>query len=877
MKSPERDLERELRFHWEEHVAALIAAGLTRAAAERRARLELGPESAPEYCRDVRPRRWLDDLARDLRHGLRQWRRRPAFAAAALATLALGIAASTVMSALVGNVLLKPVAFPHPGRLVTLMERTSGPPSATALAEGWGDLWSVAYPNYRDLAAASRTLALGAWHSTGGIVSSPGAPAYVDAAEVTASLLPVLGVAPAAGREFTPAEDRRDAAPVALLATGLARARFGSAAAAVGRALRFNGKLYTIVGVLPPGFDLAGYPTPGAAAIFTPLRQDARPALRDRGMHLLDVAARLRPGLTLAQARRELALLARRLAARYPATNAHRGFQVSPWRPQVGAASTTLWLLFAAAGLVLLLAVSNIAGLLLARTAQRGPELALRAALGAGRGRLARQCLAESLLLGLGGGALGVGLAALGLRPFLALWPGGLPRAAAVGIDARVLALALLLSLGCALLFGLAPAWRARRLAPEAALRGASRALAGGSRRLQRGFAAAQVALALILLVAAATLGQALLRLSAAPLGVTPRHAVTMRVALPAPDLANPARARAAWRALLVRVRALPGVTAAATVDTVPLREGNNTAPYWTGVTPVPARSRPTALATCVSSGYFRAMGIPLLAGRPIDAGDRAATPPVAVIDGVLARHAFGDRSPLGQQIHIGFGRAFTIVGVVQHVRYWGAADDASPVRDQVYYAFRQLPRRFVPRWSELMSLGVRAATPTAPLLPALRRVAAASGAALYEVRTLRQLARASLDQQRFLLLLFALFSAVALVLAAVGVYGVEAQLAAQRMPELGVRAALGATRGDILWLVLRQSLGVAAAGIAAGGAAAWAVSRLVRGAVPGVGAAPPGAVALAALALLTAVAAASLPPARRASRADPLATLRQN
>lgn len=880
MSRREEELKREIRFHLDEQIAAEMAAGVGREEAERRAAWAMGAEDGvKEACREARPGHWLADLGRDLRHGVRLWRRQPWFTAMVLLILGLGIGATTIMVTLVNGVLFQPLAFAQPERLVSVQERTVQTPNATAVAEGWGNLWAVTYPNYEDLAHASRTLELGAWGYDGGIVSEPGPPAYVDADFVTAGLFPMLGVAPMAGRDFLAREDQPGGASVAIVSANLARERFGSAPGAVGRRINFAGRLMTIVGVMPPGFDLQGYTTADAADVYVPLGEAASSALQNRGRHFLEVAGRLRSGVTLAAAQQEAEVIAHRLMAEYPATNTGRDFQIEPWHADVGDARTTLWLLLGAAGLVLILACANVASLLLVRAIAREPEMAMRAALGAGSGRLARQCLAESALFGLGGGAIGIGLAATGLRPLIAIWPGSLPRAGGVALDSRVLVLALVVSLVSSFAIGLAPAWRMRLGQMDEVMRTGQRAL-GRTRRLQKALVAAEVAAALVLLAGAGILGSALLRMSALDLGVNPRGVITGRVALPASVLASAARTRSAWDALLGRVRGVVGVTAAATVDTVPLREGNNTDNYWIAPHRIPESERPTALATCVSADYFRAMGIPLLAGRVIDQRDRVNTQPVAVIDDVLARHAFGDSNPIGRQINIGGdmgNKMLTIVGVVRHVLYWGPAGDAnSPVRDQVYYAFAQLPAEHVARWSELMSVAVRSGGASGEVLARVRRAVEAGGAALYDVQTMDELARGKLAQQRFLWLLFSVFAGLALLLASLGVYGVQAYLTTRRLPELGVRVALGASRAAVFGIVVRQSLGTLLAGIGSGVIATLAMSGLLRHAVAGVGGVHLLTLLAVGLVLGAVSVAASLPPALRASRVDPAVTLRQ-
>ncbi|MGH9416927.1 MAG: ADOP family duplicated permease [Terriglobales bacterium] len=873
----EVDLERELAFHLETDASLRQAGGATAGEARRQARLRLGSvEAAREACRDARGTRWVEDLARDTRQALRLWRRRPGFAAAVVVTLALGIGVSTLMVSLVAGVLLRPLNFAHPAQLVTVQEQTAGPPSAAAVAEGWGRFWAGAYPNYEDLRRASRTLELGAWANNGDLLSGPGPAAYVEADDVSASLFPLLGVAPVAGRGFLPQEDQPGGAPVAMVSAELARGRWGSTQAALGAGITFAGKRWRVVGVMPAGFDVTGIPGADSAQLFLPIGQEAPALLQNRQRHWINMVGRLRPGAGLPAAERELEVIARRLQARYPQSNAERGFAVRPLRPDVGDAGATLWVLLAAAGLVLLLACANVACLLLTHALGRERELEMRRALGASRGRLVRQELTGSLLYGLGGGALGVALARAGLRPFLAWWPGGLPRAGAVTLDGRVLAFAAAAALLGGLLLGLVPAWFGAgvRLGRPLA---AARVHSGWGQRV---LVAAQMALALVLLAGAGLLGRAVVRLSALDLGVNTSNVLTARVMLPATELSNPARAHAAWNEMRRRLRAIPGVTAAAIVDTVPLRQGNDVIPYWTGATKPPDAAQPNALATTVSPQYFQTMGIRRLRGRVIDARDLPSAVPVAVIDDRLAHDAFGQHNPIGQPIHLGLGNdPLTVVGVVQHVRYWGPAGDvASPVQDEVYYALNQLPDRLMPRWSQLMSIAVRTAVPPGGLLPQIQHAVAGPGGgqAMYEVRTMSELARGKLAQQRFLLLLFSIFGGLALLLAALGVYGVQSWLAARRQPELAVRLALGAGRGSVFGMMLRQNLGTLVAGAAAGLAGAVAAARLLGHAVPGVGAGSAVAPAAAAVVLIAAAVAASVPVARRSSRTDPAALLRQ-
>ena len=516
-KQMEEQLDKELSFHLEQHASDLMARGHDPVEARRLARLAFGgQEQVKEECRDARGTRWLEDLLQDLRYALRTLRQRPGFAAVALLTLALGIGATTVMFTVINGVLLKPLHYPDPDRLFTLNEQTKG-----ITDYRWGDLWAYSYPNYLDCKHESRSLDMAAWRYNGGTVSAPGEAEHVDGAEISSELFPVLGVTLSRGRAFLPEEDRPGAAPVAIISYGLWQRHYGGSPAAIGRPLVFEGNSYTVVGIAPPGFRL-----PWEADVFTPIGQNTQTHMQSRDAHPgIDVWARLRPGATLEEAQTELAVIGRRLAEQYPKTNEGRGFVARPLRPElveelVGDARGTLWLLLGAVSLVLLIACVNVASLLLARAVSRERELAMRVALGASRGRLVRQCLTESAMLGLAGGVLGVWLAAMGIRPFVAFWPGSLPRAEEVQLDWHVLLFALAVSLLSGLLFGLAPALRAPARDLEQTLRAGARTVAGSSRRLHSSFVISEIALAVVLLVSAGMLGRTLLRLSSLDPGV---------------------------------------------------------------------------------------------------------------------------------------------------------------------------------------------------------------------------------------------------------------------------------------------------------------------------------------------------------------------
>ncbi|HEU4414197.1 MAG TPA: ABC transporter permease [Candidatus Angelobacter sp.] len=869
-------LDKELSFHLEQHAADLMEQGHSAEEARRLARIAIGgPTQVTEQCRDARGTRWLEDLARDLRYAARTLLQKPGFAAVALLSLALGTGATTIMFTVINSVLFKPLPYAEPGRLALLQEKTDW-------STRWGDLWAFAYPNFVDCRRESRSVDLMAFRYSGGTVTVSKQGEYVDGFEVSSELFPQLGVHLLRGRTFTTDEDQPGGTPVAIISSRVWQRMFGGNPAAVGMPLVFDEKPYTVVGIAPEGFRLeGGLQLEGDADIFTPIGQDTGAFMKNREVHPgLQVWGRLHPGVTLVEAQSELSVIGRHLASEYPKSNKGRTFVAAPLRPEVGDTRSTLWLLFGAVSLVLLIACVNVASLLLSRAISRDRELAMRVALGASRGRLVRQCLTESALLALLGGALGVLLAGVGIRPFVLLWPGSLPRAAEVHLDWHVLIFSTAVSLLCGLLFGIAPALRAPARNVERSLRAGARTIAGSSRRVHSGFVISEIGLAIVLLVAAGILGRTLLRLSSLDPGVDIHNVLASRTALAASTLKDPGQARAAWRRLLDDARTVPGIEAVAMVDTVPMREGNNQIPYSTTGSPRPEEKNRLVLANSVTPDYLKVMGIALHSGRFFTDDDRLGSEGVVVIDEVMAKEAFPGQDPIGKHVWIDLGSdPMRVVGVAGHVRYWGlGGDDQAKVRAQLYYPFAQVPDNYVARWSQLMSVAVRTSVEPLQVVEPLRRaVRGASGdQVLYEVRTLEQLAKSTLAQQRFLLLLFGIFAGLALLLACIGLYGVLAYLTNQRIPEIGVRMALGADTLSVIWLVLRQSLVMILAGILVGGTAALAAGRLLRSMVEGVQSTEPLTFILMILLFVAAAVSASYVPARRASRVDPVIALRQ-
>ena len=865
----ERQLDKELLFHVEQHEQDLIARGVPPEEAHRRARLAIGgPEQVKEKCRDARGTRWLEDLAQDTRYALRTFRQKPGFAAIALLILALGIGATTVMFTVINGVLLKPLEFPNPDQLMTLHGST----------KEFGEFWGFSGPDADDVAKDAHSFTAAAWNYGGGTISSPGEPEYVLGRQVTANFFATLGVPMREGRDFNIDDDKLNAAPVAIISPALARRHFARNGNAIGSTLAFEGKSYTIIGIFPASFRLAGN-----ADIFTPLHQNPDTRAQRREARFIHVLARRNANVTPNASQAELDAIASRLAREYPATNADLGMHLRPLNQDiVGTIGSTLWLLLMAVALVLLIACVNIASLMLARAVSRERELAMRVALGAGLGRLVRQCLTESAVLGLAGGALGVALAAIGIGPFVAFWPGSLPRADEIHIDWRILVFAVGVSLFSGLIFGLAPALRVPIRNLENALRVGGRTIAGSSRRLHAVFVVAEIALAFVLLASAGLLGRTLLKLSSLDPGLNTHNILTARFALSPASLTTPAQMRAAWQSVLDQTRNTPGVQSAALTDIIPMREGENVLSYSTAPIANPSDATSFALASTVTPDYLGVTQIPLRAGRFFTDDDKLGSAPIVVIDENLARHAFGTTNVVGRRLYVPNlnTEPSLIVGVVGHVRHWGlAGDDQSRVHDQIYYPFAQVPDDLMRFFSTIMSVAIRTkgdpSAMIAPLRSELR--GGAADQMFYDVSTMDQLVAASLDSQRFLLLLFGIFAGLALLLACIGIYGVLSYLTTQRVPEIGVRMALGATTREVVRLILLQSLAMILVGIAIGFLAALAAARLLHRLVEGMQPAEPLTfVAMIAILFATALLASYI-PARRASHTNPVEALRQD
>jgi predicted permease len=809
----------------------------------------------------------LAGLGEDLRYAFRTLRKSPGFTAVAVATLALGIGANTAVFSALNGVVLRPLSYPDPARLVTIYETS---PEVSYL--------SVSYPNYLDWRRESRSFTdLGAYRSDDFNFTGSGEPEQVSGEYVSASLFTTLGVMPALGRNFRPQEDVEGAPCVVILSDGFWRQRFGADPDILGRVLTLNAANCAVVGVMPGDFRFQE-----SARVYVPIEQFKRGSeLRARESHPgIRVAGRLRPGATLAAAQAELASIAAVLARRYPAANAGHGVRsVAMKEGEVGYIRPTLLLLAGAVGFVLIIACANAANLLLARSTARKREFAIRAALGARPGRIIAQLLTESLLLSLAGAALGLLLARWGTRLALAAVPQSLPRAENIGIDPHVLLFTLALSLATGLLFGLAPAFHGSNASPQEFLKEGAPGSGGGRHRTESIFVTVEIALAVILLAGAGLMLQSLRRLWRVDPGFDTRQVLTAKVALSPAAMASPQATRLAYQQMLGRAAAIPGVEAAALTTEVPLREGDTEIPFWPGAGPQPAQDRLTwSMLYLVTQGYRDAMRIPLLRGRFLDERDTLASDSVVVIDEVLAQRIFAGQDPIGRQLSLMALGPVRVVGVVGHVKHWGLdADDTAAIRNQMYFPFMQVPDRFISGAGAGTTLVLRTVTDPLGMVPAVRvKVAGPTrDQPVYSVRTLEQIVAGSLATRRFIMLALGVFAATALLLAAGGIYSVMSYAVARRTHELGIRSALGASRSQIARLVVRHGMRLAATGMAGGLAAALALTRLMRGFLYGVRPADPVTLAGVLLLLGGIALLACYIPAQRATAVDPVIALR--
>jgi putative ABC transport system permease protein len=808
----------------------------------------------------------MNDILRPPRLAIRALRRQPGFAAAAILTLALGIGATTAVFSVVYGVLLRPLPFSDPSRLVRV----------NALD---GDVeWTASPPDFVDWRAQASSFQQLAAVNTGSFALTGTAPAEQrSGASVTAAFFPVFGAAPELGRAFTAANEVPGANMVVVLGDGLWRARYGADPGIVGRHIRLDGTDYEVVGVMPRGFDF-----PDGMDLWVPLAFAPDDLRTQRGAHYLDVYGRLTPEATVDRADREMKAIAARIDAANPGANPGWSARVTTLRDAiVGNVRRPLYALLGAVALVLLMTCVNVASLLLSRAVAREREVAVRAALGAGRARLVRGVLVESLVLAAGGGALGVALAVWGVAALTRVAPSDLPRLAEIGINGTVLGFALLATLLTALVFGSAPSLhllhhRERTGALGTGERGGT--TGGHVQRWRSALVVIQMAIAVTLVAGAGLLSKSFLRLVATDPGFNPVGALTFSVSVPDVGYERPERVAVFVQSMEQRLRALPGVTAVGTIFGLPLSGFN----FSISLKSLDGRRldaeeqnrRVGPQLRIVTPGYFAAMGIPLREGRGITPRDRNGTARVIVVSETAARRIFEGADPIGHQFELGTGMGLgrgavggEVVGLVGDVKDAALAEPPRPlvyaVHDQFPVGYLQVVLRATGDPLALAEPARRAITEIDPDVP------------LFRVQTLAQRVSASVAQARFLTLLLVLFAGIAAALAAVGIYGVVAYAVAQRTRELGIRMALGARGDDVLWLVLRQGVALAAAGTALGLSGAALATRALGRLLYQVSQSDPVVFTTGALALMAIASLASFVPARRAARTDPVEALR--
>lgn len=799
----------------------------------------------------------MGTLLHDLRFGARMLAKRPGFTAIAALALALGIGANTAIFSVVNAVLLRPLPYPEPERLVTLWETSER--SRTV---------HLAHLNFIDWREQSQSFAhmsayTGRWGGPETIIGGR-EPERAYSVAVYRDFFATLGVEPVVGRAFAPEEHRLDAPPTVVVSYGFWQRSLGGNPNLSDKRLTIGDRTFSVVGVMPPGFSF-----PAETDLWM-VKEQLYEETSARSAHNYIGIARLKPGVTVAQAQAEMDAIAARLAQAYPDTNANTGAAVVSLQEQiVGAARPALLVLLAAVGFVLLIACANVANLLLARSLARQKEMAIRSALGAGRSRIVRQLLTESALLSLLGGALGLLLAFWVLDLLVALSPEQLPRINEVGIDTRTLLFALMLSLLTSLLFGLAPALRVSRPELQEALKEGGRSASAGSGRLRNLLVVSEVALTLVLLVSAGLLLKSFWQLLSVDPGFNPENVMTMQVSLPRAAYTEEHQTIAFHRQLLERIEALPGVEAAGVINNLPLSGVDINGGFE--VEGEPDREGYAGFRI-VSPGYFSALSIPLIRGRLFNAQDNESGMPVALISQRAANRVWPGEDPVGKRIRSGMDKRgevwTTIIGIVGDVRHRGL--DARESAD-LYVPYAQRPGR-----ARDMTVVARASGDPARLISALREQAQSLDRNLpVSFAPMPQVFARSVADRRYSMLLLGVFAGVALLLSLMGIYGVMSYLVTERTREIGIRLALGAPRAHIMRLILSQGMLLACAGVGIGLAAASALTRVMASLLFGVSATDPATFAAIALLLVFTALLACYIPARRATKVDPMEALR--
>jgi putative ABC transport system permease protein len=805
----------------------------------------------------------MDTFRQDLRYALRRLFKNPGFTTVAILTLALGIGANAAIFSVVHGVLLKRLPYGDPDRLVQVFHSDNG-----------GTHSSMSGPDFFDVTRLSRTLEDGAIIARSRtVLTGNGEPVRLDAAQVSAQFFDVLRVEPLIGRTFRPEENQPGNTQVAVLSYGIWQQRFGGASRVIGQRIMLDGVSTEVVGVMPEGFAF-----PVGRVLWTPIVYDNALTTESRGAWYLIAIGRARPGVPLDQVSAEVETIGQQLAKQYPDQNEGvRIIAVPLLEATVGDVRRAVLTLLGAVAFVLLIACANVANLLLARAAARGSEMAVRTALGAGRGRLVRQLLTESVLLSVVGGALGLLLAVWGVDVLKSLRPDGIPRLDDVRVDWIVVAFTIAVAVLTGMVFGMVPAWQSTREALSGALKEAGRgALTSRSgARMRHALVIAEMALAVMLLAGAGLLIKSFSRLSAVDPGFEVRSALAFDLSLPDLRYEKPETQVAFFDQLMPRLKSIPGVQSAGAVMALPLSGTSFVLSFQVaGRPPVPPAQRPVMQVRVADVGYFPAVGIPLQRGRWLTDDDRAGSPQVVLLTETAARRFFPNEDPIGKRITLGWGRddgaraGGEVVGIIGDLKETGLAEADPP---QIYVPFRQWP-------VQGMAVVLKTAVPPESVTASARREVQAvdPNLPIANVRTLEQVVARSISQPRFYMTLLAAFAGVALLLAAIGIFGVLSYAVAQRTREIGIRMALGAQARSLLGLVIRHAMLLAGTGVAAGMIAAWFLSKTMMSTL--LFDTDPHDLTtfgLVALTLTMVALIAACVPARRATRVDPIIALR--
>jgi predicted permease len=810
----------------------------------------------------------MNTLLQDIRYGLRMLGKNPGFAAIAILTLALGIGANTALFSVVNGVLLNPLPFPNPDQLYALYSKST-----------LDDQDSISYPNFVDWRKDNHAFStLGSFRSSDMNLTGTGEPERLHGHMVSAELFPTLDIPPILGRNFRPEEDQASTAPVAIISDGLWKRKFGLSPDVLNKTIALNGRAYTIVGVFPGRLPIF---TP--SDVYTPVGQWDDPTFRDRrvGMGLFAIG-RLKSGVTRSQALADMQSVAQNLAAAYPDVDKGSGVTMVPLKTDVvGSVRGILLVLLGAVTFVLLIACANVANLLLARSTGRAREFAIRSALGAGPARVIRQLLTESVLLGIAGGAIGLLLGLWGTRAILAALPDVLPRTDEIKMNWHVLLFTAAVSIFTGIFFGLVPALKALRPDMHETLKEGGRGSSGARHRTQNIFVVVEVAMALVLLVGAGLMIRSLVALAKINPGFDTSNVLSFETSITSDKNATPAQLRAKYRESVRQLESVPGVESAALVGGAIPMTGDSELPFWLEGQPKPANQNdmPFTIFYLVTPSYPAVMHIPVLRGRFFNDRDDEHAPQVVVIDSSFAHKYFPNENPVGKHLNIGIVDIQPeIIGVVGHVEHWGlGARGHENLQVQLYMPAWQLHDKFWSLFADGVGYVVRSSDAPLGLVNGIRQ-AIASGdntAAIYSISSMRDIVSNSISTQRLTMLLLGVFAALALTLSAIGIYGVISYLTGQRIHEIGVRMALGASNRDVLRMVLGGGMRTTLVGVGFGIAAAIGLTRLIAQLIYGVGATDPITFAAVAVLLIGVALLACYIPARRAMRVDPIIALR--